>query len=183
MDKGILNKIHIIGSVGSGKTTLSRKLSATYDVPYYEIDNVVWERREGCDRRRTDEEKVKLMDEITSSDKWIIEGVHSLSWVQKSFESADVILFLDPPYSVRVQRIIKRFLRQKLGLEKANYTPTLYMFRKMFRWNAMFEKESKPKVLTMFSEKKLDFVVIKDNRDIDQILREKELPTKGRALS
>lgn len=166
VESDIPNKIHIIGSVGSGKTTLARTLSESYNVPYYEIDNIVWERREGGDRRRTDEEKEQLMDEITSSDKWIIEGVHTLSWVEKSFESADLILFLDPPYSVRVQRIIKRFLRQKLGVEKANYTPTLHMFRKMFRWNAMFEKESKPKILSMFGEKELNFVVIKDNSEI-----------------
>ena len=37
-------KIDIIGSVASGKTTLAGKISQKYNVPYYEKDNVVWDR-------------------------------------------------------------------------------------------------------------------------------------------
>lgn len=38
----IPNKIHIIGSVGSGKTTLARALSYQLNIPYYELDNVLF---------------------------------------------------------------------------------------------------------------------------------------------
>jgi adenylate kinase family enzyme len=69
-------KIHVIGSVGSGKTTLARKLSAQLAVPHYELDNVVWERRPHGDRRRTEKERDALLQEIIASDSWIIEGVH-----------------------------------------------------------------------------------------------------------
>ena len=37
-------KLDIIGSVAGGKTTLARELSETYHIPYYEKDNIVWER-------------------------------------------------------------------------------------------------------------------------------------------
>lgn len=37
-------KIDIIGSVASGKTTLAGKISQKYNVPYYEKDNIVWDR-------------------------------------------------------------------------------------------------------------------------------------------
>ncbi len=58
MTKTFPQKIHIIGSVGSGKTTLARKLSKTLQIPYYELDNVAWIRKEsGGDIPRTDEEK------------------------------------------------------------------------------------------------------------------------------
>jgi adenylate kinase family enzyme len=32
------NTIRIIGSVGSGKTTLARRISRELNVPYYELD-------------------------------------------------------------------------------------------------------------------------------------------------
>lgn len=55
------NKIHIIGSVGSGKTTLARKLSSQLGIPYYELDNVVRKKVEGKGRiKRMPEERDAL---------------------------------------------------------------------------------------------------------------------------
>lgn len=39
-------KIHIIGSVGSGKTTLARSLSKMLQLSFHELDNVVWIRNQ-----------------------------------------------------------------------------------------------------------------------------------------
>lgn len=44
-------KIDIIGSVASGKTTLARRISQKYGVPYYEKDNIVWERTLDGDKK------------------------------------------------------------------------------------------------------------------------------------
>jgi adenylate kinase family enzyme len=41
MEGNIPKRIHIIGSVGSGKTTLARTLSSRLNIPFYELDNVV----------------------------------------------------------------------------------------------------------------------------------------------
>jgi adenylate kinase family enzyme len=164
-------KLHIIGSVGSGKTTLARNLSTKLNVALYELDNVVWQRFESGDLRRSDEERDEYLRDILKLEAWIIEGVHH-KWVQPSFEKADLIIFLDTPYFKRTIRIIKRFILQKLGVEKANYKPTIKMFKQMFAWNYLFEKESKPeviKILTKYSEK---VIVLKDNDDIGCILKE-----------
>lgn len=45
-------KIDIIGSVASGKTTLAKKISLKYRVPYYEKDNIVWERTVNGDKKK-----------------------------------------------------------------------------------------------------------------------------------
>jgi adenylate kinase family enzyme len=167
LKKNIPNKIHIIGSVGSGKTTLARALSKKYNIQFYELDNVVWERHQSGDRRRTDEDRDKYLEEIVSTKKWIIEGAHNHPWVYKSFKNADLIIFLDTPYFVRILRIIKRYVQQILGLESANYTPSFNMFKAMFRWNRVFEKESKPKILNMFQQDKLTAIILKDNKTIN----------------
>ncbi len=77
LNGNIPNKIHIIGSVGSGKTTLARNLSRKYNIPYYELDNVVWKRHKSEDIRRSDEERDEYLDNIIRSDRWIIEGAHN----------------------------------------------------------------------------------------------------------
>ncbi|WP_181347424.1 AAA family ATPase [Thalassobacillus sp. CUG 92003] len=138
------NRIHIIGSVGSGKTTLAKALSETFTIPFFEIDNIVWKRYPSGDIRRTEQERDDYLQEIIQSERWIIEGVHNEAWVADSFRKADLIIFLDPTYSIRTYRIIKRFVWQKLGLEQANYKPTLRIFFKMFKWNKYFEEVGKP---------------------------------------
>ncbi|GGF13567.1 DNA topology modulation protein [Halobacillus andaensis] len=154
-------KIHIIGSVASGKTTLTGKLSAKLDIPYYELDNVVWIRNKE-DIRRTEREREEYLNHILVSEAWIVEGVHHEPWMMKSFQEADVIIFLDNAYKRRKYRIIKRFIKQKLGFEKANYTPTFSIFIKMFKWNASFERN--PVILEKLADYEEKLVIIRNDR-------------------
>ncbi|UTE71910.1 AAA family ATPase [Rossellomorea marisflavi] len=171
----IPKRIHIIGSVGSGKTTLARTLSAATGTPYHELDNVVWERQENGDRRRTDQERDAVLADLVKGESWIIEGVHSTAWVEESFRNADVILFLDTPYYKRMKQITFRFIRQKTGRESAHYTPDFTIFRKMFRWNALFERETKPYILKLFRDRDYPHIVLHDNQQpIDWDLRKEK---------
>ncbi|MFB7142024.1 shikimate kinase [Gottfriedia sp. NPDC056225] len=146
MENNLPKKIHIIGSVGSGKTTLARKMATRLNIPYYELDNVVWKRQNGHkDIMRSEKEREMYLEQLINTDTWIVEGVHNEEWVANSFENAELIIFLDTKYSVRTYRIIRRFLLQKLRLEKSNYKPTLKIFFKMFKWNRYFEEVGKPK--------------------------------------
>lgn len=160
------NKIHIIGSVGSGKTTLARTLSSKLQIPYYELDNVVWKRSENGDIRNTPEERDRQLNDIVSSNTWIVEGAHH-TWVSQSFQHADIIIFLDVALSKRVYRITKRYILQLLRLEKANYKPSFNMYLKMFKWTRDFERKNKAEILYMLEERGDKVVVVRDNREVD----------------
>jgi adenylate kinase family enzyme len=163
----IPNKIHIIGSVGSGKTTLARELSSKLNVPFYELDNVVWKRHEGSEGiRRTEKEREEYLNTLISSDAWIVEGVHNEEWVSNSFQNAELIIFLDTNYSVRTYRIIRRFLLQKLGLERSNYKPSLEIFFKMFKWNRYFEENGKPNFYNEFGGFSGKILVVTNKKEI-----------------
>ncbi|MGE7672920.1 AAA family ATPase [Lysinibacillus sp. NPDC094403] len=159
-------KIHIIGSVGSGKTTLAKELSAKLNIPYYELDNVVWNRQSSGDIRRTEQQKVDYLNNIILTNAWIIEGVHNEDWVSQSFSNADLIIFLDTNYFIRIYRIIKRFTLQKLGLEMSNYKPTFSIFIKMFKWNRHFEEIGKPNFYSKFGMYSDKILVISNKREI-----------------
>jgi adenylate kinase family enzyme len=165
MESSKPKKIHIIGSVGSGKTALARTLSSKLNIPFYELDNVVWKRSKSGDIRRSEEERDEYLNTIIHSDAWIVEGVH-YKWVLPSFHNAELIIFLDTDYSKRIFRIIKRFILQKIGLEKANYKPTFKIFMKMFEWNYYFENESKPEISNMLSQYNDKLLILKDNTEI-----------------
>lgn len=166
MNKEFPSKIHIIGSVGSGKTTLAKELSEKLNIPYYELDNVVWIRQNSGDIRRTDQQKVDYLQNIILTKGWIIEGVHNEEWVAQSFSNADLIIFLNTNYYIRIYRIIKRFTLQKLGLEKSNYKPTFSIFIKMFQWNRYFEEISKPHFFNNYGKYKDKLLVVTSKREI-----------------
>ncbi|MBE1556777.1 AAA family ATPase [Sporosarcina limicola] len=161
------NKIHIIGSVGSGKTTLAKWLSTKLDIPFYELDNIVWKRHKSGDIRRNDEERDEYLSTLVDSDSWIIEGVH-YEWVLQSFQKADLIIVLDTAYSKRTVRIIKRFILQKVGLEQANYKPTFEILRRMFTWNANYEKDSKPEIVAILSQYNDKLIILKNDSEIEE---------------
>ncbi len=168
MKKMLPNKIHIIGSVGSGKTTLARELSSQLNIPFYELDNVVWKRHGGHGEiRRTEKEREEYLNNLIASDNWIVEGVHNEEWVSNSFRNAEIIIFLDTNYSVRLYRIIKRFILQKLRLEKSNYKPTLKIFLKMFKWNRYFEEVGKPNFYNKFGKYGDKILVVNNKKEIE----------------
>lgn len=163
-------KIHIIGSVGSGKTTLAKELSELSGAAHFELDNVVWERSPAGDIRRSDKQKREILKEIIGSDAWIIEGVHTDSWVEDCLLHAELIILLDPTYGIRNIRIIKRFLRQKLKIEKANYTPSFRIFLNMFKWNRYFEQTVKPFILEKFSRYGHKMIIVESKSDVIEYL-------------
>jgi adenylate kinase family enzyme len=165
LNKDAVRKIHIIGSVGSGKTTLARNLSLKLNIPHYELDNVVWRRSKPSDIKRSDEERDQILSTIVQSDAWIIEGAHYNEWVFTSFNNADVIIFLDTDYSKRKYRIVKRFVLQILKIEKSNYKPSFQIFKNMFIWNDNFENKIKPKLLEKFRMHS-NSITLKDNTEI-----------------
>ncbi|WP_312469832.1 AAA family ATPase [Neobacillus sp.] len=167
MKKEIPKRIHIIGSVGSGKTTLAKELSSKLNVPFYELDNVVWKRFQSGDIRRTDEEREDYLNSIIHSKTWIIEGVHNEEWVTNSFQNAELIIFLDTKYSIRTYRIIKRFVLQQLGVEKSHYKPTTEIFFKMFKWNRHFEKVGKPNFFNKFGVYNDKLLVVTNKKCIE----------------
>ncbi|GGA14295.1 DNA topology modulation protein [Paenibacillus marchantiophytorum] len=168
-------KIHIIGSVGSGKTTLARNLSNKLSIPHYELDNVVWKKHKPRDIKRTEEERDKLLRTIVHSNTWIIEGAHYNEWVFQSFHNADVIIFLDTDNSKRKYRIIRRFILQLLRIEKSNYKPTFEIFRNMFIWNNNFESRVKPKVINKLGQYSSKSITLKDTNEIISILNGERL--------
>jgi len=133
-----MKRIHIVGPVGSGKTTFARRISQEMGVKHTEIDNVVWERQEGGDRRRSEKERDALLERLTTEETWVIEGTH-IGWTEPCFARADLILVMTTPKETRRRRIVLRFLKQVTGREQANYRPTVDMLRKMFRWSRDYE--------------------------------------------
>ncbi|EOL44295.1 EutP/PduV family microcompartment system protein [Enterococcus caccae] len=137
-----MKKIMIAGPVGSGKTTFAKQLSAEKKIPYYELDNLIWNRLPAGDQPYPVEESIQQLQEILTEECWIIEGTTTKDWIKPALEAADILFLLLPPYHIRIYRILHRFIKQITKQEKAHYKPTIHLLKMMFRWNHHFEKKN-----------------------------------------
>lgn len=139
-------KIHIIGPVGSGKSSLAKELSNKFNIPLVEPDNVVRERKPTGDVRRSNEEIVNLIAATTKKNGWISEGVHTHGWIAPLLTEADLIIYYEPSTYVRLYRINKRFVKQCLKIEPSNYKPTFRMLKSMYTWTNLHNKRWKGEI-------------------------------------
>ena len=148
-------KIHIIGGPGSGKTYLAKKLSAQLGIPHYDLDELQWDNEsEGYGVKRDPRERDALLGGILRNDSWIIEGVY-YKWCGRCFEEADEIYLLSVPRRKYRYRIIRRYIRRKLGIEKGK-KETLGSLRKLLKWADKFQRENLAeikKILAAYPEK------------------------------
>ena len=161
-------KIFISGIVASGKTTLAKKLSASLNIPCYEGDSIAWGFPDEKRYKRTYEEQAETIKRIDQKGDWIIEGTNRES--QKMLhDMADRIFFLDTPLYIRKYRIIVRWIKQKLGLEKCNYKPDIKMLKQMFIWTNNFEKkrDEYEKYLSNYQDKLIWVHSVKELEKID----------------
>ncbi|EAC6872580.1 AAA family ATPase [Listeria monocytogenes] len=161
-------KIRIIGSVGSGKTTLAKKLSEWQQIDYFETDRIVWKREE-TEVRRTDIEKTAVLNNILRQENWIIEGVHLEAWVNESINQADVIIFLDLPKKQIRYQLIKRQIKQLLRLEAAHYLIRFKMLKKMFYWDDLFDQRTKPLIAEKMAQTATKWLVITEKTAFQEI--------------
>jgi cytidylate kinase len=103
--------ILIIGSPGSGKTTLSYSLSRTLRLPVYHLDDYYW--RSGWLRVRSDEFE-EIQRQIVNRSEWIIDGLH-LPSIATRLERADAVVWLLAPAWLCALRFIRRGILRNLG--------------------------------------------------------------------
>lgn len=148
-------KIHIIGGSGSGKTQLARALSEEYGIPHYDLDELQWDNSSNAyGRKRAREERGLLLDDILKNPDWIIEGVY-YTWCRQCFEDADRIYLLSVPRYKYRYRIIRRFVRRKLGPEKGK-KESLKSVAALLRWADKYQKEDMAeirRILAQYPEK------------------------------
>ncbi len=111
-------KIRIIGCSGSGKTFFSKYLSNKYKIPHFDLDDIVWDNCEFYGVKKDKESRKLLLNNILKNESWIIEGIYYKKWVAQTFDDADIIYVLNIPAYICIYRVIKRFIKRKLHIEK-----------------------------------------------------------------
>lgn len=101
-----MQKILIIGSPGSGKSTFSFRLSEKLNIPIIHLDKLFW--KSGW-VSRSKEAFDKLLIEEMEKESWIIDGNYSRTLPMR-LEKADTVIFFDYSRFVCLWRVLKRVI-------------------------------------------------------------------------
>jgi adenylate kinase family enzyme len=101
-----VRRVNVIGSSGSGKTSVGRAIAAKLGFPFIELDEIHWGRYPHW-RMPADDEFRIWVKEATSGDRWVVDGSYSkardIVWAR-----ADTIVWLEPPFLLRLWRVVRR---------------------------------------------------------------------------
>ncbi len=165
-------KLYIVGAVGSGKSTLARRISQRTGVPCTHLDEVVYEKDPTTpmgDRKRPEEEIAALFEAALNQPHFILEDTGRERFLA-GMARADTIVLMDPPTRVRRYRIVKRWLKQRLGLEKSLYRPSFKVLRAMFGYTQDYDtgRDGTKARVARFAKKAR---VLVTRRDVEQFLQ------------
>jgi adenylate kinase family enzyme len=108
-----MKRVAVVGTTGSGKTTLARALAEVLGHPHVELDELHW----GSGWTAADPASFRAeASRALAGDRWVVDGnyaaVRDIVWSR-----ADTILWLDYSVGTVLSRLLVRTVRRSLGSE------------------------------------------------------------------
>ena len=103
-----MRRVSVVGTTGSGKTSLARALGPLIGAPHVELDALFWER----DWKMADLDKFRArVADAIAGDEWVVDGNYRAAGALKLVWSrADTVVWLDYPLAVTLSRLLRRIL-------------------------------------------------------------------------
>ena len=99
-----LKKILIVGTTGSGKTTLAVRISEKLGLPQVELDALYW--APGWQKNESFEDEIAT---ILLQEEWVIEGWFG-DVARQAWAKADLVIWMHPYFIVNLKNLINRTL-------------------------------------------------------------------------
>ena len=152
-----MRKIIVIGSPGSGKSTLSRALHNKTSIPLYHLDMMYW------NADKTTVEKSVFLDRLTAvlqKEEWIIDGNYG-STMELRMAECDTVIFLDYPLDVCLGGIKERRGKPRSDMpwiETEEDTEFIEFIKS-------YDEQQKPKVLELLEKYRDKNIIILRSRE------------------
>jgi adenylate kinase family enzyme len=164
-------RIAVVGTSGSGKTTVARRLAEHHGVPHVELDALHWGPNWS---EPTAEEFRARVDEATSSPGWVADGSYHAKLGDSLVERADFIVWLDLPFRTVARRIWVRTLRRVRRREelwagnRETWRDAFFSRDSLFVWIVTTHRARRRRYLDRLD--RYEFVHLRSQREIEDWL-------------
>lgn len=166
-----MQRIMIIGSCGSGKSTISHQIQKATGLPLYHLDQYYWKPNW---TETPKEEWEQIVTNLAAKDRWIIDGNYG-GTMDVRFERADTIVYMDMSTVKCLWRVMGRIYKyhgkvrpdmpegcaERFDLDFLHYVAT---------YNLVRRKGLLKKLETLKKKKKI--ISLKNDNDIQAFLSE-----------
>ncbi len=108
-------RVAVIGTTGSGKTTLARRIAAIVRAPHIELDALFHE--PGWVQAERDVFRVRVTEAIAAP-SWVADGNYSSYLRDIVWPAADTLVWLDYPFHVVIWRLFRRTMTRGVRREE-----------------------------------------------------------------
>ena len=160
----------IVGTCGSGKTTLGKALSKKLGLPLVDLDELYWLpnwQRVPCFKF---EKSVKL---ATDKKTWAVCGNYS-KYQSIFLPKADTLIWLDLPFNILLFRLVKRSIAQAWTKEtlcngnRQSFRQFCWLIKHLFK---TYSKRKRNYAELRHSATHLQWVHLKSSREVSQVLK------------
>ena len=168
----MFQRIIVIGSPGSGKSTFCRKLRDVTNLPLYYLDSI-WHKPDKTNI--SVEEFDKKLNDILSTDKWIIDGNYQRT-LEVRLKECDTVFLLDYPLDVCLCGAESR-----IGTKREDLPWVETEFDEEFRqWIVNYPIKELPAIYQMIgNHQDKTIIIFKSRQEADRYLTELKAATSG----
>ncbi|AWL29975.1 adenylate kinase [Acinetobacter defluvii] len=108
-----MQRINVVGTSASGKSTFARQLAQKLNLAYIELDDLLW--LDNWQETPDAEFFQKIKDAmVQSSDGYVIDGNYTRT-VPLTWQEIDTVIWLDLPFYLNLYQSIKRALSRAIS--------------------------------------------------------------------
>lgn len=174
-------KINVVGTSGSGKSTFSRQLAQTLNISYIEMDKIYW--KADWQEPSDDEFFTKLEAEL-SSQSWVLDGNYTRT-IPLKWQKATHVIWLDYSFPRTLYQALKRAFTRSWNKEELwPNTGNIETFKKAFfsrdsivLWTIKHYRINRKKYLGIMASNRyphIEFIHIQSPKQAQQFLAQKQ---------
>ena len=174
----MVRRIQVMGSSGSGKSTVGLRLAEALRVPHVELDALFW--RPGWVESDAEDFRVRVAA-ATDGDEWVVSGNYTGRLNALLWPRAEMIVWLDLPQHVTAWRMLTRSWRRWRSKELLWGTNTERFWPQLAFWDPMsllgYSLRAHPRMHRLMTDAMVDpalahvrFVRLTSQREVDRFV-------------